>query len=268
MLRFLYNTAPGRMVLKVLIAPEISTIVGNFLDRPISKFLIRPFVYFNHIDLDDYESDDFRCFNDCFCRKIKKGRRVIDKDKNVLIAPCDGSLTAYNITDTTIIPVKQSRYRLSRLLRSKKLTEEFRDGICLVYRLEVTNYHRYCYFDDGIKGKNHFIKGKLHTVRPIALESVPVFTENSREFTVMKTKHFGKAIQMEVGAMLVGKIENYHEKHRFRRGDEKGKFLYGGSTVIVLLKKDSAVIDEHIINNSKRQIETPVLMGERIGVKG
>lgn len=267
MLKFLYETAPGRVVLKLLINPRLSKIVGAFLDMPISKLLIKPFVYFNHINLDDYESDNFTCFNDCFCRKIKKGARVIDKRRNVLIAPCDGYLTAYKITDETIIPVKQSRYRLRRLLRSKKLAEEFRNGYCLVYRLEVTNYHRYCYFDDGIKGVNHFINGKLHTVRPIALENVPVFSENSREFSVMKTRHFGKAIQMEVGAMLVGKIKNYHGKYRFRRGEEKGRFLYGGSTIIVLLKEGSVVIDNHIMERSVKQLETLVSMGERVGVK-
>ena len=266
-LKFLYKTALGRAILKILTNPYLSKVAGRFLDSKASCFLIPIFIKANKIDMSEYTKDIYTNFNEFFCRRIRKAARPIDKDRNALVAPCDGLLTVYPITGKTVLPVKQAQYRISRLLRSKKLAEEFKGGTCLVFRLCVDNYHRYCYFDNGVKGKNHFIPGCLHTVRPIALENVPVFTENSREFTVMKTRHFGKVIQMEVGAMLVGKIDNYHEKYRFVRGEEKGRFLYGGSTVIVLLKKDAARIDEAILNASSNYIETPVKMGERIGYK-
>jgi len=117
---------------------------------------------------------------------------------------------------------------------------------------------------DGEKGENIFIKGKLHTVRPIALEVYPVFTRNCREYTVIETEKHGKLLQMEVGAMLVGKIKNLHGKGRVMRGEEKGMFLYGGSTVIMLIQKDRAVIDEKLFINTEKEIETPILMGQRI----
>ena len=265
MLNFLYTTIPGRLMLKGLTNPKLSDICGRFMDSSFSKFLIPIFVRKNNINLSEYHSDNFTCFNDCFSRKVKKDMRPICKDPKALMSPCDGLLSVYHINGRTVLPVKQSRYTLLRLLRSRKLAEEFSDGLCLVFRLCVDNYHRYCYFDDGIKGENHFIDGVLHTVRPIALENGPVFTENCREFTVMKTRHFGKAIQMEVGAMLVGKIQNNHGKHRFKRGEEKGCFLYGGSTIILLLKKDSAVINESIEKASQSGFETRVRMGQRIG---
>ena len=267
MLKFLYKTRPGRFILKGLTNPVISDFAGKALDSSPSKLLIPIFIKLNNIDMSEYQEEEYGCFNDFFTRKIRRGARPFDRDKNALIAPCDGYLTVYELNRKSVIPVKQSSYKISRLLRSKKLSEEFSDGLCLVYRLCVDNYHRYCYFDNGIKGNNHFIKGVLHTVRPIALENCPVFTENSREFTYMKTRHFGRVIQMEVGAMLVGKIDNYHQRYRFVRGEEKGRFLYGGSTVIVLLKKDAAVINEEIMKASKMQIETPVKMGERVGYK-
>lgn len=265
MLKILYTTVPGRILLKGLTNPKLSRACGRFMDSRYSMPLVPIFVRRNHINLAEYHSDDFECFNDCFSRKVKKDMRPICKDGSALMSPCDGLLTVYHINGKTVLPVKQSRYRLSRLLRSKKLSEEFADGICLVFRLCVDNYHRYCYFDDGIKGENHFINGILHTVRPIALENGPVFTENCREFTVMKTKNFGKVIQMEVGAMLVGKIQNNHGKHRFKRGEEKGCFLYGGSTIILLLKKDAAIINESIERASEMGFETKVRMGQRIG---
>ena len=262
---FLYDTVFGRMLLKVLTHPLVSKICGAFLDCPASKILIRPFVAANSIDLAEYYSGDFHCFNDCFARRIKPGKRIIDMEPSSLVAPCDGLLSVYEIEEGVVIPVKQSRYNIARLLHSKKLAARYEGGYCLVFRLCVDNYHRYIYFDNGEKGVNHFIPGKLHTVQPVALEKVPVFTENCREFTVMNTENFGKVVQMEVGAMLVGKIDNHHGRHTFRRGDEKGCFKYGGSTIILLIEKDRAVIDDAILKASHRGVETPVKMGEMLG---
>ena len=54
----------------------------------------------------------------------------------------------------------------------------------------------------------------------------------------MKTKHFGDALQMEVGALMVGKIANHDGAGSMRRVIEKGYFQFGGSTIILLLEKD------------------------------
>ena len=265
MLEFLYKTLPGRIILKLLVNPQISVLCGRFLDSPLSKVLIKPFVRKNHIDLSLFYSSDFRCFNDCFMRKIRPEFRKFDECSEAFSAPCDGLLSVYDVTDDLVIPVKGSSYSISRLLHSKKLASYYDGGYCLVYRLCVDNYHRYSYLDNGTKGDNHFIQGKLHTVRPIALYHVPVFTENSREYTVMKTEHFGKIVQMEVGAMLVGKIVNHHERCDFARGEEKGYFMYGGSTIIVLARKDKVCVDERFIDATRAGHESPVIMGEKIG---
>lgn len=267
MTSFLYDTVPGRFLLKILTAPVISKLCGAFLDSRFSKFLIRPFVRANSIDLSECYSDDFKCFNDCFARKMKPSKRNIDMDPSAFIAPCDGLLTVYNINKGTVIPIKQSQYNVARLLHSRKLAARYEEGYCLVYRLCVDNYHRYVYPDNGVKGVNHFINGKLHTVQPVALEKIPVFTENCREFTVMNTENFGKITQMEVGAMLVGKIKNHHGRHVIKRGEEKGCFLYGGSTIIILVEKDRVVIDDAILKASSEGVETPVKLGEYVGRK-
>lgn len=265
MLDFLYGTIFGRALLRILTCPAISKICGAFLDSRASKILIEPFVRANAIDMSQFYSNDLRCFNDCFARLIKPGKRPFDMEPDAFTAPCDGYLSVYEVEEGVVIPVKQSRYSIARLLHSKKLAAHYEGGYCLVFRLCVDNYHRYAYFDDGIKGNNHFIPGKLHTVQPVALEKVPVFTENCREFTVMKTKHFGTVVQMEVGAMLVGKIKNHHGRHRFLRGEEKGCFLYGGSTIILLVQKDRLCLDDKILASSRQGIETPVIMGEKLG---
>ena len=263
----LYNTIPGRCMLRILTRPGVSKLCGSFLDSRASKVLIGPFVRANSIDLSLFYSDSFTCFNDCFARRIKPGMRPFDNDPFAFVSPCDGLLTVYEIESDTVIPVKQSRYSIPRLLHSTKLAKRYSGGYCLVFRLCVNHYHRYAYFDNGTKGENHFIEGKLHTVQPVALEKLPVFTENCREFTVMNTENFGKVVQMEVGAMLVGKIKNFHGRHAFRRGEEKGCFMYGGSTIILLVEKDRVVIDDMILRASAKGEETPVRMGEYVGRK-
>ena len=264
-LKILYHTIPGRALLRVLSGRTLSALGGKLLDSPLSLPLIRPFVKYNGIELSECDTCEFHCFNDCFTRTLKKELRPIDPDGSHLIAPCDGLLSVWRIQKDTVLPVKQSMYTVSALLRDSQLAEQFYDGICLVFRLCVNHYHRYCYIDDGFKGETIFLPGKLHTVRPIALRQIPVFTENCREYTLIDTAHFGRIAQIEVGAMLVGKIKNLHGTGAVRRGDEKGYFLYGGSTIIVLLRKDCAVIDGAILETSERGQETPVLMGQRIG---
>ena len=85
-LEFLYNTVPGRFLLKPLTGPRLSRICGHFLDSELSSFLIQPFVKQNAIQLSDYETTDIKSFNDFFSRKIKQGKRPIDMEENHLIA--------------------------------------------------------------------------------------------------------------------------------------------------------------------------------------
>ena len=267
MLEFLYTTAVGRLILKGLTRPSLSRLCGKILDCRVSSVLIKPFIEKNNIDPNEFYPEEWKCFNDCFCRRIREGLRPFDENAESFCAPCDGKLSVYRINGTCVLPVKQSRYSILSLLRDPKLASEFENGLCLVFRLCVDNYHRYVYFDGGRKGKNRFIPGVLHTVRPVALAGRPVFTENCREYTVMDTDNFGRAVQVEVGAMLVGRICNDHEEYTFRRGEEKGCFMYGGSTIILLLKRNAVSLADDIEKNVGTGNEIPVLMGQKLGEK-
>ena len=48
-------------------------------------------------------------------------------------------------------------------------------------------------------------------------------------------------------------------------GEEKGKFEFGGSTIVMLFGKDTICPDEDILRNSAEGIETVVKYGEKIG---
>ena len=217
------------------------------------------------IDLSLCASADFRCFNDCFTRQLRPELRPFDPDPAALCAPCDGLLTVCPIHRGTVLSAKGCDYTVASLLRDKAAAEAFTGGSAFIFRLCVDHYHRYAYPASGRKGPDVVLDGTLHTVRPVALAAGPVFAENCREYTFLKTEHFGLAAQVEVGAMLVGKIRNYPGKEHFRRGEEKGMFLYGGSTVALLLEKDAAAVPEEFFAATERGEETPVRMGQVIG---
>lgn len=263
-LRFLYDTALGRLILKGLASPAFSRAGGAFLDSPVSRRLIRGFVERNNIDMKRYEEGPFRSYNDFFCRRLKRPPAV-DKDPKSLIAPCDAKLSVYSISSQSRFSIKESSYSIGALLQDDALAGEYEGGLCLIFRLTVDDYHRYCYIDDGSKGPNIFIPGRLHTVQPIALKRYDIYLENSREYTVMETDHFGKVVQVEVGALLVGKICNRQQEGRFSRGSEKGMFQFGGSTIVQLFQPGKVQLDAELVINTENHLETVVKIGETIG---
>lgn len=267
MLKILYDTVFGRCILKILTMPVLSEVVGKFMDSELSKPLIKPFIRKNNINLSEYYTDNINSYNDFFTRKIRPEMRNIDRNPESLISPCDSKLSVYNINPDSVFRIKGSDYSIYDMIKNPELAKKFEGGICLVFRLEVTDYHRYCYFDSGRKSNNVHIKGILHTVNPIAFRRYNVYRQNSREYTLLHTENFGDAVQIEVGAMMVGKIQNHHGKCRFSRGQEKGMFLFGGSTIVLLLQKDKALIDDDIVRNTKNGFETIVKYGEKIGLK-
>ena len=256
------------MLLRPLIGPGISDLAGRFLDTEVSRLLIKPFVRANGIDLSDYELDGIRTFNDFFRRKIRKGLRPVSMEPSDLIAPCDGRLKVYPIREGLVIPVKQSSFTVRGLLKDKYLAASMEGGFCLVFRLCVDDYHRYIWFDSGRKYKDRRIDGFFHTVRPAALEEYPVFVQNTREYSVIDTDGFGRCVQMEVGAMLVGRIvDHVKEPCPVKRGTEKGYFEFGASTIILLIPKDRVKIREDILRHTEDGGEYRVRMGEVIGGK-
>ena len=52
---------------------------------------------------------------------------------------------------------------------------------------------------------------------------------------------------------------------RFRKGEEKGMFLFGGSTVVLLFEKGRVRPDKDLLINTEEGYETVVKYGERIG---
>ncbi len=266
-LRNLYETKKGARRLRLLTRKSVSRFGGLCLKSRSSKLFIKSFVSKNNINLDDYLGAPYKSYNDFFIRKIKPGKRPIDMEKTHFISPSDSKLMVYKVTEQGTFNIKDVDYTFESLFRSKALADEYKNGYILIFRLCVDDYHRYSYVDSGEKSANFAIEGKFHTVNPIATDRVPVYKENQREYTVIETENFGKILQMEVGAMMVGKIVNYHGRKKVYRGEEKGRFEFGGSTVIVAVKENVLKIDDDILTNSQDGFETKVKLGERVAVK-
>ena len=83
-----------------------------------------------------------------------------------------------------------------------------------------------------------------------------------------RSQNFGTVLMMEVGAMMVGRIMNHHKAYTrldVFRGQEKGYFAFGGSTVILLFEPGAVRIDRDILRNTALDLETGVRMGEPVG---
>lgn len=266
LLSFLYTNIFGRMLLKPLIQPQVSKLAGRYLSSAHSKWLISKFIERNEINMDIYEECDYSSFNDFFTRKIKPDCRPVPEDLDVLISPCDCLATVYPIQENTTFSIKNTEYTLRSLLRSPRLAKRFRGGYAYVLRLTVEDYHRYLYSVSGKQSKNYHIDGTFHTVNPIANDYLPIYKENTREYTVIRSKEFGDVLQMEVGALLVGKISNHKQSTVVTRGEEKGFFEYGGSTIVVLTQKGRVTPRSDLLTNSKNGYETKVLQAHPLGI--
>lgn len=263
-LKLLYHTIPGRILLKLYFSTGLYSAIHALSENTKkSAEKIPAFIEKNHIRMEDFEKSEYGSFGEFFIRKIKTGARPIAAEEEALIAPADAKLLVYPIDENTMLSVKGHRYSVEEIVKSKELAEAYKGGLCLVFRLSVDDYHRYCFIDEGKILSKKQIKGQLHTVSSLS-EAYKIYAENQREYALLETKHFGQMIQMEVGAMQVGKIVNYPVEH-FERGTEKGYFEFGGSTIILLLRADTATIESDILKMSEQKIETKVRYGERIG---
>lgn len=253
-LKFLYNTIIGRFILKIATTKYISNIYAKYMNSKLSKHKIQKFIKKNNINIEDYKEKDYKSFNDFFIRELKPNKRKIAAN---LIAVCDSKLSVYKINKDSTFKIKDSIYTIKELIGEDKKYK-----YALVFRLCVDDYHHYIFPDDGKIVSNKHIDGILHTVQPIAFKKYKVFHENSREITFLECNTLGDICYIEVGALMVGKIVN-ENKQTFKKGEEKGHFEFGGSTVIMLINKDIKINDK-IIDNSEKDIETIVKLGQSI----
>ncbi len=258
--------------------PVFARIYGWLQDRRGSCKKVDSFCRQHGISLDEFETETYFSFNHFFIRRFRAGTRPFSKQNDRLTSPCEGRLLAIpNTQDSFKIPVKGQHLTVQELCAQaphdpdlqKFLSEE--KWSALVFRLAPRDYHRFHFPLGGTLVRRWKTGGELRSVHPYSLQrsaNKDVYLKNERVISWLRANEGPLALDyfmIEVGAMTVGKIIQTHAGPTFQRGEEKGYFQFGGSTVILLFRSQDIELDEDLKSRSATGIETLVRLGSEIG---
>lgn len=268
MLNWLYSTTSGKIALNLLVKRKIvSELGGWYMNRQFSASRIPAFINEHNIDTTEFQIrniSEFKTFNQFFFRKLKSDTRPIGAN---LISPADGKILAFqNLNHVSSFFIKGTEFTLQSFLQNSKLAKKYENGAMAIFRLAPADYHRYHFPASGKISESTPIKGHYFSVSPLALQhSLEIFCENYREYCTLETKEYGTILISDVGATMVGSIiQTYQPNSEITKGDEKGYFAFGGSTLVLLFEKGKITFDEDLISNTKSGLETSIRMGENI----
>ena len=267
-LKFFYQTGLGKVPLAALIKRKITSAVGGwYMDSKRSKKNIDKFIADHGMDLSDYvvPKGGFKHFNDFFYRKLKPGARPIEDG---IVSPADGKILVFpKVSDVPKFFVKGSEFDLDNFLNNKKLADKYKEGAMCIIRLAPVDYHRYHFPVKGMASENVKIKGAYYSVSPLALnKKLDIFVQNKREYMTVQSKEAGEVLICDVGATMTGGIEQtYTPNSIVEKGQEKGYFKFGGSTIVVLFEPETITFNQDLIENTQNDLETTIFMGEQIG---
>lgn len=280
LIEWLYKSNSGQLLSHFLCKAPLSKLYGAFQNTGLSAKKIESFVKNYKINLDDFLPEEgldayspYSNFNQFFIRRFKPGKRPFSAAENELGAFAEARYFGYSsIKEEETYPVKGHFLSASELLSDSKWSDTFAEGPLLLARLCPVDYHRFHYPDRGTILDEFRVPGLYHSVNPLALRAKQdIFITNERHVTILETEHFGKLAYIEVGAICVGKIVQTNplvQGAKFKKGDEKGFFLFGGSTVIVIGEKGKWVPHTEILDNTKKGMETYFHLGTTVASIG
>jgi phosphatidylserine decarboxylase len=244
----------------------VSRLYGKLQSASWSRGKIDGFVRRFSVAMDECEPGPFASFNDFFIRKFRTGLRPFPENPHEMGAFAEARYLAYAIADQPLtVPIKGLRLDPLSVLGNTPGKERFRGGPVLLARLCPVDYHRFHFPDDGEIKHFHEEGGKLHSVNPAALVRKPdLFLANERHISLLETRHFGTLAYVEVGALCVGRIVQTGAGPKFSRGQEKGYFLFGGSTVILYGELGAWVPAEDLLRHTSEGYETLVQLGDAV----
>ncbi len=270
-LRWLYGDRLGRALTDhVLTRRGPNRLYGLWQRGPWTRRRIRAFV--RELGIDESEAelplDDYPSLGSFFARRLRPGARPIDPTPEHLVAPCDGRVLAYRGGAGDALSIKGQQTSLAELAGSVERARPWRGGDVLVFRLAPADYHRVHFPDHGVASAPITLGRRLHSVHPIALAGGAPSFRNRRALATLTTERFGELLLIEVGALLVGRIVQTYRPGPVARGEEKGAFEFGGSTVVVAAPSGALHIDDDLIDTTREGLETFVKVGTRVGVAG
>lgn len=265
---WLYHNPVGEATLWALAKRKmVSSIYGSRMDRPASAKKIQAFIREFGIDMRASRQQEFHSFNEFFTRKLKNEARPVDTNAVVAISPADGKVLAYADISNSDFIIKGYRFDVYSFLNNARLAQKYRDGSLLIIRLAPPDYHRFHFPLSGSVSPVTRIDGDYYSVNPLALRKMAeIFCLNKREYVIIANPLFGDVVMSEIGATMVGSIVQTYPVNNAKKGEEKGYFKFGGSTVLLLFEKNRVSIDKDLLINTSKGYETEVRVGERIGV--
>ena len=268
LLVWLYNNPVGEATLWALAKRKVvSAMYGNRMDNPLSTKKIKPFVEEFDIDMSAAQKQDFNSFNDFFTRKLNENARPVDTNSTVAVSPADGKILAYADISSSNFIIKGYRFDILSFLNNADLAQKYIDGTLVIIRLAPFDYHRFHFPVSGRVSPPTLIDGYYYSVNPLALRKMTeLFCLNKREFSIISNPLFGDVVMAEVGATMVGSIIHTYSGNFVKKGEEKGYFKFGGSTVVLLFEKNKIRIDNDLLVNTLQGYETTIKVGEKIGV--
>lgn len=269
-LNWLYHNPIGEATLWTIAKRKIvSSVYGNMQEKSASADKIQPFIKDYGVDMSIAQNENFKSFNDFFIRKLKPVARPIVADSLAVASPADGKILAYNNINNSDFYIKGLKFNVQSFLNNTELAKKYENGAMIVFRLAPPDYHRYHFPISGeTSASNIKIDGDYYSVNPLALrKKAEIFWLNKREYGVIKSPIFGDVVMVEVGATMVGSMIQTYTGTTVTKGEEKGYFKFGGSTVVLLFEKDHVKIDADLLNNTSKGLETAIKMGEKIAVK-
>lgn len=271
-LKFLYYNPLGELPLNLVVKKKFLTeYYGKKMDKPESVKKIPSFIEQADINIAEAKKrvEEFKSFNDFFYRELKEGARTVDYRENVLASPADGKILAFeNLDREKEFYIKGDKFTLEEFFADKKLANKYKDGVFMIIRLAPIDYHRFHFPADGEISESKLIDGVYYSVSTHAIKkNFRILCENKREYSILKTEKFGDIAMFEVGATMVGGIKQSYKSNSYvKKGEEKGYFYFGGSTCVLVFERGKVKIDEDLLENTKKGIETKVYMGEKIGI--
>lgn len=272
-LRLAYDSPSGTILRHIIKRPFFSRWYGRRMARPASRKLIAPFIADYGLDPAEFAEspETFSSFNDFFTRRLRPEARPVDPDPHRVVLPCDGRHLGFpNLSEIDGVFVKGQRFDLPALLGSTGLAARYSTGALVLSRLCPVDYHRYHFPAAGTPSEPRLLNGPLFSVSPIALRhNLAYLWQNKRVLTELDTKEFGTILTLEIGATNVGSIQqNFTPGQPVKKGDEKGYFAFGGSSIITLFEPGRVRLADDLIGHSAQQTELFATMGSRLGSLG
>jgi phosphatidylserine decarboxylase len=263
-LRFAYETLLGRTLWPVLFGSRfVSAALGLYYDSRLSRKAAVSLASLPGCRPDEAERPvaDYPSFNAFFTRRLKPGARPVGEG---FVSPADGRLLVFPGADADRpFPVKGA-------VRTLRSVFDFAASAGLydvaVVRLAPVDYHRFHFpCDCRTPSPVRVVPGAYHSVNPVALLRRPdLYAGNERQVLACRAA-FGDFWMVDVGAFGVGTIVQTYAGEEHRKGDEKGYFKFGGSTVLLVLPAGAVSFDADVLSHSAEGVETRVRCGERIG---